>query len=53
MKIALMRVAPDELVDSDALYYMLEDVRAEGELYMKSSVSIEYFTDETVSLTRG
>ena len=40
MKIALMRVAPEELIDSDALYYLLEEVRAEGELYMKSAVSI-------------
>ena len=53
MKIALMRIAPEILVDGDALYYLLEEVRAEGELYMKSAVSIEYFTDESVSLTKA
>ena len=53
MKIALMRIAPEILVDGDALYSLLEEVRAEGELYMKSAVSIEYFTDESVSLTKA
>jgi len=53
MKIGLMRVAPERMVDKDALYYLMEDMREEGELYMKSSVSVEYFTDEKVNLTQG
>eukprot|EP00945_MAST-04E_sp_MAST-4E-sp1_P004085 g4085.t1 len=53
LKVGLMRIAPEKLIDKDALYYLMEEMRDEGELYMKSSVSVEYFTDESVSLTRA
>ena len=53
LKVGLMRIAPEKLIDKDALYYLMEEMREEGELYMKSSVSVEYFTDESVSLTRA
>ena len=50
MKIALMRIAPEILVMAMLLF--IEEVRAEGELYMKLQLVLN-ITDENVSLTKA